>query len=45
MFDFARYIPDDTPATNRGMSEAAKRSLDDSDARSEYERVSDNCVE
>ena len=39
-----RSIPNDTPATNRGMSEAEKRSVDAEAARSEHEIVSDNWI-
>ena len=45
MFAFARSIPDDAPATNRGIPEVEKRGADDAAARSEHERVRTNWIE
>ena len=45
IFAFERSIPDDAPATNWGISETEKRSLDAAAARSECERVSADWIE
>ena len=42
VFAFSRSIPENSPATNRGMSEVEKRSLDAANARSEHEIFSAN---